>query len=121
MAYATTTDLASYLGVTVASLPTNSAILLERASELIDYYTFNKIQVSIPTEANVAKRATCQQVEYWFQVGEDNDVTGNQYKQISIGTWNASFRDDFKMPTIAPRAKRTLFLGGMLFRGVKMI
>lgn len=118
MAYATTTDLQTYLG---GSLPPNPQRLLDRATEVIEYYTFGKIQTSNADEAEVASKATCQQVEFWMQQGEDGDISGNQYKQISIGTWNATFADGFQSPSLAPRAKRTLFLAGMLYRGVRMI
>lgn len=121
MAYATTADLATYLGVTVGSLPSNANILLERATDIIDYATMGRLDVTDTTQANVAKKATCQQAEYYITIGTDYDISGRDYEQLSIGSWSANFRDDSSTPTIAPRARRTLFLAGYLYRGVRMI
>lgn len=121
MAYATTTDLANYLGIAVSQLPSNASILLERASELIDYATLNRLDTSITEQANAAKKATCQQAEYFISFGTEYDISGRDYEQLSIGSWTANFQDNSSTPTIAPRAKRTLFLAGLLYRGVRMI
>ena len=121
MAYATTTDLATYLGVTVGSLPSNASILLERASDVIDYATMGRLDVTDTTQANVAKKATCQQVEQFILVGTEYDISGREYEQLSIGSWSANWKDSDTNLTIAPRARRTLFLAGYLYRGVRMI
>lgn len=118
MAYATTSDLQTYLG---GSLPPNPTRLLERASELIDYITFGRINTSITEQADAAKKATCQQVEFWMQVGEDRDISDDQYESLRIGSWSATYNTDYVLGVVSPRAKRTLHLAGMLYRGVRMI
>lgn len=121
MAYATTTELQAYLGGT---LPPSPQRLLDRASELIDYATFGQIDISIDEQKDAAKLSTCQQVEYWIQVGENIDIDGIKLDSISIGTYQAVYNNDAgskSFSTLAPRARRTLFLSGMLFRGVRMI
>ncbi len=130
MAYATGPELQVYLGG--ASLPSDTNRLLERASDLIDYTVMGKLDPNNVEQMEVAKNATCAQVEYWLTVGEQIDVAGSQaqYYSISIGTYQAtsssSSSSENKSGTsqtdsLAPRAKRILFLAGMLYRGVRMI
>jgi hypothetical protein len=119
MAYATTVQLQAYLGG--GALPPNAARLLDRASELIDYITMGRIETSIVEQANAAQKATCQQVEFWMQVGEDRDINNDQYESLRIGSWSATYNTDYVLNVISPRAKRTLYLAGMLYRGVRMI
>lgn len=131
MAYATGAELQAYLGG--ASLPSDASRLLNRASDLIDYATFGKINQTNAEQMLTAKNATCAQVEYWINVGEQIDIAGSQsqFDSISIGTFqmskstssNSKSKSSGTSQTdaIAPRAKRILFLGGMLYRGVRMI
>ena len=117
MAYATTTELAEYLGVQVADLPDDADRLLDRASEMIDYYTLNRIDET--EDAEVAKKATMAQYEWWSQF----DEFGLQgfYSQIQIGPFQASAAGETGgkgPPELAPRARRFLFLKGLLYRGV---
>lgn len=126
MAYATTTELQEYLGG--ASLPSDANRLLERASDLVDYATFGKLDPTDTEQMDVAKKATCAQVEYWMSVGENIDVSGSSYNSISIGTYSATFSNSSSSKStgnqelaMAPRARRILFLAGYTYRGVRMI
>ena len=116
MAYATTTELAEYLGVQESDLPDDAERLLERASEMIDYYTLNKIEAG-----ETASKATCMQYEWWSQF----DEFGLQqfYSQIQIGPFQASAAGETGgegPPKLAPRAYQSLFLDGLLYRGVNI-
>lgn len=109
MSYATQNDLSSYLG----SVPESADRLLTRASELLDALTLGRIDLNNAEHSEAVKNATCAQVEYWLQIGEDMEIMGNP----------DNFRmDNFifsaKLPQLAPRAKRYLFLAGLLYRGV---
>lgn len=115
--YATTTDLADYLGVSVGTLPANSAKLLERASELIDFVTLSRIDATDVDDMANAKKATCAQVEFWFEVNVESDIVGNSYNGMSLG--NLSLNGKFN--TLAPRARRALQIAGLYNRGVTMI
>lgn len=117
MIYATTTELADYLGVSVGSLPSNAAKLLERASELMDFVTLNRIESTDTEDVANAKKATCAQVEFWFQVNHESDIIGNSFNGMSMG--NLSLNGKFN--TLAPRARRFLQLGGLYYRGVTMV
>ena len=118
MAYATTTQLQTYLGGT---LPSGAQRLLDNASALIDQYTLGRIDTTITAEANAAQLATCQQVEYWIAIGLDVAVTGFIYDSYSIGTFQATLNPNNAGVKLAPYAKATLFNAGLGFRGVRMI
>lgn len=122
MSYATTADLAAYLGVNVDDLPTNAASILDQASDVINWSTLGRINITDTDQVNAAKKATCQQYEYWDVVGQDNDISGIAYKSVSIGTFSAQYSDQSKyIQMLAPRARRTLVLSGLLYRGVRMV
>src|SRR5690606_36807711 len=61
MAYATESDLADYLGVSLADLPPDADRLLKRASEDIDYWTLGRAM-----QCEATKLAACAQVEMWL-------------------------------------------------------
>lgn len=116
MAYATLAELASYLGVDEADLPDDTERLLERASEMIDYHTLNRIEAG-----ETASKATCMQYEWWSQFDEFN--TQQFYSEISIGPFSTSNRGQNAgggPPELAPRARQLLMLNGLLYRGVNI-
>ena len=114
MAYATITELADYLGVQEVDLPDDAERLLERASDLIDYYTLGRIEAG-----EIASKATVRQYEWWGQFDEFN--TQQFFSEISIGPFSASNRGQNAgggPPELAPRARQLLMLNGYLYRGV---
>lgn len=114
MAYATLTELADYLGVQEADLPDDAERLLERASDMIDYYTLNRIEAG-----EIASKAVCMQYEWWSQFDEFN--TQQFFSSISIGPFsasNVSGSNNSGPPELAPRARQLLMLNGYLYRGV---
>lgn len=114
MAYATLTELADYLGVQEVDLPDDAERLLERASEMIDYYTLNRIEAG-----EIASKAVCMQYEWWSQFDEFNSQ--QFFSEISIGPFSTSNRDQNAgggPPELAPRARQLLMLNGYLYRGV---
>jgi hypothetical protein len=124
MAYATTTQLQAYLGT--ASLPADAQRLLNRASDLVDFVTLGRIETTDTEQVLAAQNATCAQVEYWIEMGEDKDINGESYDSISIGTFQMvnSGSSSYSLGNkhgLAPRAGRFLFLAGMAYRGVRMI
>ena len=114
MAYATITELADYLGVQEVDLPDDAERLLERASELIDYYTLGRI-----VAGEIASKATVRQYEWWSQFDEFGTV--NFLNNISIGPFSAGLNSGGSgqsIPDLAPRARRVLLLAGYLNRSV---
>lgn len=116
MAYATEADLAEYLGVSEADLPTDAGRLLERASEAVDYITRGKIDPENAEHSEAAKKATCAQVELWLQTEGIGELPGT-IKSFSLGKFSMDF-GEAGMPDVASRAKQYLFLAGLLYRGV---
>lgn len=128
--YATTADLATYLGVDADDLPSDAARLLTRAGELFDSVTLGRFGDEATVEADAtalarAKRAECAQVEYWIEAGEDSDIQGGitAYKAGSVSiqrrpgqTGSGSSNRD----RVSPRARDALFLGGFLNGGVRV-
>lgn len=92
MAYATTTELTAYLAA--GTVPTDAARLLDRATEAVDEVTLGNARLAwdgllsginrtIPTQIApytqaeyqaALSKATCAQVEYWLEVGEEHDT-----------------------------------------------
>lgn len=119
MAYATTTELADYLGVNEADLPSDADRLLDRASDTIDYYTLDRIDETVTEEANAAKKATMAQYEWWSEF--DEFMTSTFLSSIDIGPFSADISggsNENQIPELAPRARRYLFLSGLLYGGV---
>ncbi len=131
MSYATVADLESYLNT---DAPDDAERLLERASELIDYATFNRLVTGsdltstqaldtaiLAARAAEAKTACCQQVEFWIQNGEGTDIEP-AIKSKSVGRTSVTYANSSAGGDdgLAPRAKRTLMLAGLLSRGASL-
>lgn len=109
--YATLEDLKEYLALTDADFPSDINRLLLRSSEFLDYATKNRLR-----DGEVAKQATCAQVEFWLTLDESTDILGN-IKSFSISKFSLDY-GEYGLPTLAPRAKRILSRHGLLYRGV---
>lgn len=116
--YATVSELVDYTGLSVSALPADVERLLQRASELIDYATQNSIDTTDTDHTAAARKATCAQVEYWIERGEDIDK-GPVVVQETIG--RTAFTYGGAISQLAPRAKRYLQLAGLLKRGVALV
>ncbi len=96
-------------------LPSQIEKLIKRASELIDYFTLNRIDNTNAEHLQAAQNAVCAQVEYWVNIDESVDIIGPLNK-FRIG----SFGIDGKLNVLAPRAKRFLLSQGLLYRGIRI-
>ncbi len=115
VAYATEDDLAGY--VAAAAGLEDASRLLTRASELLDDKVRASFEVdddtNLPTHTGVAaalRDATCAQVEFWLEVGEEHDVEGLAGRQVSIQGLSLAALP----PELAPRAQRILRTAGLL-------
>jgi hypothetical protein len=98
--------------------------LLQKASELIDYFTMGRAQRAF-NDVNVAEEtiaalslAACDQVEYWLEVGEEHDVLGLP-KGSSLQGGRVQVQ---RMPgQLGQRAKRTLMNTGLLYMGARSV
>ena len=119
MIYATKEDLAEWLGLLtedgqpdVSALPGDVDRMLRNASRVIDHNTLNQIRKDNEKHLDVAMNATTAQCEYWMEgMGESVDVYPNM-TGYSAGSTSFQFTDG--IPKLAPRARRELWLGGLL-------
>ena len=115
--YATAAYLEEYLGEGYA-LPAEPDRVLLRASEVLAEATFGRaglvwhdIDVDHPVDAytNAIRDATCAQVEFWMETGEEFDVSGLQ-GSLSVGRMQIG-----QLPNhLAPRARRHLTRVGLI-------
>jgi len=123
MAYASTTELADYLGVNEADLPDDASRLLERASDFIDYITLNRIDDTDADQAEAARKAVCAQVEYWQELGGDELMLMSKINEISIGEFSMTggvANKSSEFSELASRARQYLFREGLLNTGVEL-
>ncbi len=122
-AYATSAQLATYLGVEEAALPADVARLLNRASEDIDAAALpNVIDITVTAQATAAQNATCAQVEYWITAGESVSLFEG-IRSFSLGKFSMDFagRDgQGAMTRLGPRARQFLLRAGLLYAGVDL-
>ncbi|MFF7829722.1 hypothetical protein ACFZCM_31355 [Streptomyces rochei] len=91
--YATTTDLANYLG---AAPPLDAQQLLDAASRMLEtrvlaYCRYDVTDLGMPSDPDVAKaisRAVCAQVAWWGEIGDSTGAAGVGYGSVSIGSVN---------------------------------
>lgn len=113
MVYATVADLAAYLVRSEGDLPTDSTRLLTRASELVEQAALRRVDTTNTEHAAAARDATCAQVEFWLEVGEEHAIRAPRGE-----VWIGSLRTTQQPPQLAPRARRHLLLAGLLYRGL---
>lgn len=128
-AFATTAQLAAYLGVDVDELPAKSAQMLDRASELLDSVSMGRYHPATadPEVVDRMVKATCAQVEMWIASGDGEGADiGGGYQSYSTGTVSvqrgrgAVGTGSSDASRLAPRARTNLFRAGMLYAGVRV-
>jgi hypothetical protein len=123
MNYATKEDLAMWLGhmdaggaADITQLPEDVERLIRNASRVIDHATMGGIDISDQNHLDVAMNATTAQCEFWIDgMGESVDINPNM-KGYNAGKTSFDFANG--IPKLAPRARRELWLGGLLNRKV---
>ena len=118
MAYATVEELSEYTGIDEADLPDDAERMLDRASELIDRYTLGRIDTDREKHEEIAKAATCAQVEWW-EVHDDEYGLMSQFDQVQIGNFQMHKSDGKGLPMLAPRAYYVLVVHGLMYRAVR--
>lgn len=120
--YATYSELVARLSKTYQDVvfpEDDSAVVLQKASEVIDEATLYRAQPAYDTDdAGVLlalSQAVCDQVEFWLEVGEEHDVTGLRGSLVS-----GRVQVHPVAGTLAPRAKRTLMQAGLYSSAVNV-
>ena len=123
--FATVDDLETYLSPAY-TMPANDVALkmLTRASEVVDFYTFGRAQrvvdeVDPPASLLTSlSDATCAQVEFWLETGEEHDVLGLP-KGSSLQGGRVQVQ---RMPgQLGQRARRTLLTAGLMWAGARTV
>lgn len=116
MAYATLVQLAEYMGVLPETLSPDAARLLERASELVDFYTCGNSSRASELQEPYLVKAVCAQVKKWLESGEGEDT--ERIESYSIGKVSVRYAAGAsqKAQPLSDAATRHLWLGGLLNR-----
>lgn len=117
--FATSTQLTARLS-SAYTTPTNADQLLQKASELIDYVTMGAAQISYNDGTQALKdalaMATCDQVEYWLEVGEEHDVVGVTGQVVA-----GRLMIQRMPPFLGPRPLRGLIAAGLYWAGAAAV
>lgn len=124
--YATKDDYAKYMFIELAQVPAGVERLLARSSELIEQAARNNIKVynvsasMALNQADALKLATCAQVEYWLQAGEDSAI-GRLIRSYSSGDISVTFADGEtgSLDQLSKRSRGYLNKLGLLYKGLK--
>lgn len=110
--YATADDYVAWSGQTA---PNDAERLLRRASELLDATVTVPFAVrddgmpADPSDAEALRDATCAQVRFWVETGEEHDIDGLAGTTVNVG--GVAGR---RPPVLAPQALRILRVAMLL-------
>jgi hypothetical protein len=113
--YATTDELAVYLGIAEEALPENAVRMLARASDLVTYLMGSNYLSTNAAHVESAMMATCAQVEYWIENGENVGSASS----FSLGDLSMNFGANGPAK-VAPRASQYLNHEGLRYTGISM-
>ena len=105
------------MGVDEIDLPDGAARQLERASDLVDRYSMNRIDPNRDRHAEAAREAVCAQVEWWIE-NADEYARLPHFESYSVGDFTVHTSNGKGLPELAPRAYTALFLVGLMYRSV---
>ena len=117
--YATQGQLAEYLALSVADLPSDVDRMLTRASEEINYITLGRIDTTDTTHTAAAQKAVCALCEFWIQNAADTASTVQSYTlgKLTVNHGGVVSTVPVDVRTQA-RVKQALLTAGLLYRGV---
>lgn len=116
--YATEIDLAEYMGIGDSGLPSNSKIMIRRASEIINMAMRNNYNPNYSSHVEAAKLATCAQCQYWLD-NNLNPVSSGGISSYSLGELSITYSDVDKLPDkLCATAARYLNKYCLLYKGM---
>lgn len=116
MGYTTVVGISEYMSVDEEDLPNDINRMIDRASDLIDYYSLGNVDSDNSRHIEVAKKATNAQVEFWLNTNDELNIM-HVFQGIQAGG-DISIDRDGQLPELAPRARQALVLGGLYNRSV---
>lgn len=116
--YATYADLTAALSAAYTAPDEAASLkLLAQASGVVNFHTYGRAQVAWDSDDEDLKadvtRATCEQVEYWLETGEEHDVLG-----LKGALSGGRLQVQHLPPELGARARRTLLTTGLLYAGI---
>ena len=117
--YATTADLAEYMGKNVEELPSGAEILIKRASELVCIAMRNNYNPNNEEHVEAAKLSVCAQCQDWIE-REVSAVANGNIASFSLGELSITYSDVDKYANkLSTSAIRYLNYKHLLFKGMR--
>lgn len=117
--YATSADVAEYMGKTVEELPTGIEIIVKRANELIHMAMRENYNPKDEEHVELAKKAACAQCQHWIET-ELSPVSDNNIQSYSLGELSVTYSDVEKLSNkLCSFAMRYLNYKHLLYKGMR--
>ena len=117
--YATSADLAAYMGINEEELPKGINIMLRRASELVGIAMRNNYNPEYESHVEAAKLATCSQCQNWIETNVSPVSNGN-VSSYSLGELSITYSDVAKYSNkLCTSAVRYLNVKHLLYKGLR--
>lgn len=116
---ATPDDLASYMGKEVSELPDGIAIVLKRASEVVQVAMRDNYNPNYESHVEAAKLAVCAQAQFWLE-NDLNPVSSGEISSYSLGELSVTYSDAAKLTNkLCATAFRYLNYKHLLYKGMR--
>lgn len=117
--YASSEDLAKYIGKSIDELPKGVNILIKRASELVCISMRNNFNPENAAHIEAAKLAVCSQCQNWIE-NEVSAVSDNNVSSFSLGELSITYSDIAKYPNkLCSTAAMYLNYKHLLYKGMR--
>ena len=119
--YATQDELAAYLAIPKASLPSDVDRLIARAGDHIYSLVKRNYDATQSDHVEAMSNATCAQVEFYMNFTESSAISGSNISAFSSGSTSVNYNIDKasqNTPTLSPRARQYLNNVGLLYQGI---
>lgn len=118
--YATSADVAEYMGKKPEEMPEGIGILVKRANELIHFAIRGNYNQNNDDHVEAAKLAACAQCQHWIESElspvSDSNIQSYSLGELSITYANVDMRCSNKLCTTAARY---LNVRHLLFKGMR--
>lgn len=118
--YATSADVAEYMGKSVDEMPTGIQILVKRANELVQIAMRGNYNPNNSEHVEAAKLAACAQCQHWIE-SELSPVSDSNIQSYSLGELSITYADVDRCCTnrLCTTAVRYLNVRHLLFKGMR--
>jgi hypothetical protein len=115
--YATSAEVAAYMGIAENELPTNVNVLIKRASEIITIGMRGNYDSTNADHIEVVKLATCAQIQDWIE-REVSAVANQNIQSYSLGSLSMTYAsNDSNRNKLCITSARYLNTYHLLYKG----